>query len=195
MQFVLEPGPAAILFWIVTLGWLSEALWLPSRRGAETDPDGASERRAIVAAIMGGLLWTALCHGLGWGNLEGRASAVMRTCGLALYTSGLVLRYWSALVLGRRFTRDVHVGHDQALACSGPYRLLRHPLYVGLLCLGTGLLLLFANLAGPALGFPMLAIAIRRRVRREERLLRSTLEAGSYERWCRHRLRLIPGFF
>jgi protein-S-isoprenylcysteine O-methyltransferase len=47
--------------------------------------------------------------------------------------AGLLLRWWSIVTLGTRFTFDVRIVDDHELVRRGPYRLLRHPSYTGLL--------------------------------------------------------------
>ena len=53
--------------------------------------------------------------------------------GIGLMIAGIVLRQWSIAVLGRYFSRTVGVQEGQAVVDRGPYRLVRHPSYTGLL--------------------------------------------------------------
>jgi protein-S-isoprenylcysteine O-methyltransferase len=77
----------------------------------------------------------------------------------ALVAGGALLRWWAILTLGRLFTVDVAVQQEHRVVRKGPYRLVRHPAYAGLLCslLGLGvalgswltpLLLLLPSLGG-----------------------------------------------
>ena len=60
---------------------------------------------------------------------------------------GLALRLWSQAVLGRYYTTTLRHGEDQPILASGPYRLLRHPGYAGLLLAWVGAGLATANWA------------------------------------------------
>ena len=56
---------------------------------------------------------------------------------------GLLLRWWSFVSLGEYFTMVVKTSEDQPVVDRGPYRVLRHPSYTGLLMAfaGGGLML------------------------------------------------------
>ena len=43
------------------------------------------------------------------------------------------LRLWSFHTLGRYFTLTIQTSSDQPVIADGPYRLIRHPSYAGLL--------------------------------------------------------------
>ena len=51
----------------------------------------------------------------------------------ALAFGGLGLRWWSQAELGHMFTFEVGIRKDHRLVQTGPYAILRHPSYTGLL--------------------------------------------------------------
>ena len=53
--------------------------------------------------------------------------------GVALFVIGLLLRWWAIITLGRFFTVDVTIEPDHELVERGPFRLVRHPSYTGVL--------------------------------------------------------------
>lgn len=60
--------------------------------------------------------------------------------GLALYLLGAGLMLWALVTLGRRYQLGgAAPRRTDALVASGPYRLVRHPLYAAVLCLSLGL--------------------------------------------------------
>jgi protein-S-isoprenylcysteine O-methyltransferase Ste14 len=61
--------------------------------------------------------------------------------GLCIMLLGFALRIWSVVTLGASFRTTVETHSDQRVVSNGPYRLLRHPSYSGLLlmCLGYGI--------------------------------------------------------
>ena len=69
-----------------------------------------------------------------------RPGAAAFAAGLVILLAGVALRGWSFKTLGEYFTFTVMVSSDQPVVAKGPYRVLRHPSYTGLLL----------ALAGPA---------------------------------------------
>jgi methyltransferase len=91
--------------------------------------------------------------------------------GLALFAAGQALRYGSMAALRWRWNTRVYVLPDAPLVTAGPYRFLRHPIYLGVLLELAGFPLLL-GLWGTLLGIGLLhPLALLRRVRLEERAL------------------------
>ena len=111
--------------------------------------------------------------------------------GIALMIAGMAFRAWSVRTLGRFFTVTVDVSDDQRVVDSGPYSLLRHPSYTGMLIvylgIGTALDSWFSLLVGP---LPLL-LAILTRIRYEERTLHDGL-GPAYAAYARRTKRLVP---
>jgi protein-S-isoprenylcysteine O-methyltransferase len=65
----------------------------------------------------------------------------VRLVGLAVGLGGAAVLIWAAAALGRFLVHEAAVFQDHALITSGPYRMLRHPIYSGYLAmlLGSGL--------------------------------------------------------
>ena len=91
--------------------------------------------------------------------------------GLALLVAGELLRGWSMLALGPRWTTRVVVLPSAPLVARGPYRFIRHPIYVGVTLMLAGFPLAF-GLWGTLAGVGLLnAVGLARRIRREDRAL------------------------
>ena len=58
--------------------------------------------------------------------------------GLALWALGLGLAIWARLHIGRNWGVPMTQKNDPELVTSGPYHLVRHPIYSGLLVAGVG---------------------------------------------------------
>jgi protein-S-isoprenylcysteine O-methyltransferase Ste14 len=119
------------------------------------------------------------------------AAEVARATGLGAYVLGILLRYWAAWALGPWFSRVLRAGADQPLVDHGPYRWLRHPLYVGLFLLTAGMNLMMVTVLGSVLGLAATAWAVNRRMAQEERLLEATL-GPRYRLWKEARYRFVP---
>jgi len=67
--------------------------------------------------------------------------------GVVLFVGGLLLRWWAIITLGRFFTVDVTIEKDHELVERGPFRMVRHPSYTGVLLAFVGLALTLGNWA------------------------------------------------
>lgn len=122
------------------------------------------------------------------------ATPLTSITGLILMTLGLVVRTWAMVHLGRFFTVEVAVASDQRVIDSGPYRLVRHPSYSGILFLTLGVGLCFGNLIGMlSIVGPMIALMLRR-MRVEEQTLAAEL-GNPYLAYMGKKKRLIPGVY
>jgi protein-S-isoprenylcysteine O-methyltransferase Ste14 len=111
--------------------------------------------------------------------------------GLALMWCGICLRFWSFRTLGRYFTFTVMTSADQPVVTSGPYRFVRHPSYLGVVLMLTGIGAAYGNwlsLAALAL-VPLIGFIYRIHV--EEAALSATL-GSAYTSYAAGRKRLIP---
>jgi protein-S-isoprenylcysteine O-methyltransferase Ste14 len=59
-------------------------------------------------------------------------SAPSTYIGLALTSAGIFVAIWARFFLGRNWSANVTVKQDHNLVRSGPYRVVRHPIYSGL---------------------------------------------------------------
>jgi protein-S-isoprenylcysteine O-methyltransferase Ste14 len=91
--------------------------------------------------------------------------------GFLLMAGGLALRIWSIRTLGALFTACVATGDDHPIVTRGPYRLVRHPSYLGAFAAVLGVPVVLA--AWPMVGVVALAMgaAYHYRIRLEERAL------------------------
>jgi protein-S-isoprenylcysteine O-methyltransferase len=112
-------------------------------------------------------------------------------CGIAAMVLGIALRVWASRVLGRYFTRTLHATSDQPVVRDGPYRVIRHPGYLGDILLWSGAA--FATLNGIVFAVLTLAAigAYAYRIHTEEAMLRATL-GEPYREYARQTRRLIP---
>jgi protein-S-isoprenylcysteine O-methyltransferase Ste14 len=58
--------------------------------------------------------------------------------GLALFASGLLFAIWARVHIGRNWGTPMSRKDEPELVTSGPYRLVRHPIYSGILLGGVG---------------------------------------------------------
>ena len=104
---------------------------------------------------------------------------------------GLLLRWWSFATLGKYFTTVVKTSADQVVVERGPYRVLRHPSYTGLLAAFVGAGLMLGNWVGTAASFLLILVGLIFRLLREERAMIDTL-GDAYVNFAKDRARLVP---
>ncbi len=111
--------------------------------------------------------------------------------GLVLMFLGFSLRIWAIQVLGKSFRTTVETHQDQLVCQDGPYRLLRHPSYTGivLICIGFGVAV--QNWLSLLLAVVLPLIALLFRIRVEEKELAASL-GSEYVSYQQHTKRLIP---
>ena len=115
--------------------------------------------------------------------------------GIVLMYVGIALRLYAIKVLGRSFTTSVAVAPAQTLIETGPYRLIRHPSYTGILITLLGLgLSLTSNWLSLLVIMGCALIGFSYRIRVEEHVLQEYL-GQRYQEYMRRTKRLIPFVF
>ncbi len=115
---------------------------------------------------------------------------VLRIAGTLIYSAGLLIAIRGRTELGGNWS-DIEVArvlNKQRVVSNGPYRLIRHPIYVGDLMLLLGLELALNSYL--VLGVLLLApIVLRQAVEEEKKLARAL---PGYEAYCANTKRFIP---
>jgi protein-S-isoprenylcysteine O-methyltransferase len=111
--------------------------------------------------------------------------------GLALFVTGLLLRWWAIITLGRFFTVDVTIEPDHELVERGPFRMVRHPSYTGVLLAFVGLALTLGNWAALLVILVPIGAAFIHRMNVEENALSGVL-GQQYTDYMRRTKRLVP---
>jgi protein-S-isoprenylcysteine O-methyltransferase Ste14 len=118
-------------------------------------------------------------------------AAMFAAIGVMLVIAGLLLRWWAIITLGRFFTVDVTIEKDHQLVDRGPFRVVRHPSYTGVLLAFAGLGLSLGNWAALAVVLvPISAAFIHRMNVEEEALCRA--RGTRYPEYMKRTRRLVP---
>jgi protein-S-isoprenylcysteine O-methyltransferase Ste14 len=117
-------------------------------------------------------------------------SATSFWIGALLTALGLGFSVWARVHLGRNWSATVSVKQDHELIQSGPYALVRHPIYTGMLCGFLGTALALAQWRG-VLALLIVFAALWRKLRLEERWMGETF-GERYRRYRAHTAALIP---
>jgi protein-S-isoprenylcysteine O-methyltransferase Ste14 len=186
---VYHSAPAAAAFFTTFGVWAVGELVLQVRNQAVGEPDPS--RLWMLAGCVGGVALAFVLAGRG--ELPG-PSWLPVVIGLAVAWLGMAVRAWSVRTLGEFFTVDVTVAADQRVIDDGPYALVRHPSYTGMLMaiLGFGIALDSWAAVPVALFLPLAAVV--NRIRHEEAMLRREL-GEPYEEYARRTARLVPAIW
>ena len=117
---------------------------------------------------------------LGGTRPDGYAVAAY-TIGAILLALGLLLLAWAGLRLGPSLTPFPAPRAHQGVTSTGPYALVRHPMYGGGILIALGWTIVFATFAGLALTIA-LAVFLDLKARREEAWLRERVDG--YDGYC-----------
>jgi protein-S-isoprenylcysteine O-methyltransferase Ste14 len=184
---------AAVLLLVTTSAW--GMMELSQRSQARRDDGaikigGAGDRIVLLACLIVTVAVANLTpHVVPSAAIRPGAAAF--AAGLVVLLAGLVLRGWSFKALGKYFTPTVMVSSDQPVIAKGPYRVLRHPSYTGLMLAVIGVGLASANWADLVALFLLTLTPLLWRIHVEETALRGTL-GDRYRAYAAQHKRLVP---
>lgn len=110
--------------------------------------------------------------------------------GVALTYVGMTLLIWSRARLGRYWSAVVALKKDHRLIQTGPYRLVRHPLYAGIILASVGVALCVTTWSS-LLGIALLVTCFGHRARTEDAFLASGVGA-EFEAYRERTGRMVP---
>jgi len=183
----------AILFWVVVVGGfivplLFFARW-STRNAASTrakprrDASTFTNFALIPAAAVA--VWAAYARVgpplPGWTFYPG----------LVMFGAGMAFTTWAYHTLGNNFSLEVQVQRHHTVVDEGPYRILRHPGYTGVLFGMTGLGLALQSWVALVLLLLVTTAALAYRTRVEEKFLVAEL-GDDYVRYMARTKRVIP---
>jgi protein-S-isoprenylcysteine O-methyltransferase Ste14 len=110
---------------------------------------------------------------------------------VALVVVGFLLTWWARIHLGRLWSDRVTKKAGHYVVDTGPYRLVRHPIYLGLILavLSTAI---EKGTSFALLGAAIIIVAFYRKARHEERFLRTELGEEAYDAYVRKTAMLVP---
>ena len=140
-NLLLSPYIFLLAVAAVILLWTQPAVTLEDTRQQRT-----SDRFSVMAIMSGSVLSIAVCV-TEWARMRDATHVFVADSisisGILIMACGIGFRIWAIRTLGRFFTSTVKVQREQQVIQTGPYRLVRHPSYLGayMAILGSGLML------------------------------------------------------
>jgi protein-S-isoprenylcysteine O-methyltransferase Ste14 len=108
-----------------------------------------------------------------------------------LTLAGILFTWWARIYLGRFWSSAITRKEGHRVIDTGPYRLVRHPIYTGLIgaTLATGIAVATVT---ALLGALLIAFGLWQKARMEEGFLMTELGADAYGPYCRRVPMLVP---
>ena len=108
--------------------------------------------------------------------------------GATLTAAGLLLSIWARHHLGKNWSQAVTVKHDHEFIVTGPYSIVRHPIYSGLLLDFIGSALARAEFLFAVV---LVFVALWRKLKLEEKWMHAQF-GDSYEAYSQQVAALVP---
>jgi len=110
---------------------------------------------------------------------------------VALTVAGFVFMWWARIHLGKFWSSEVRIKADHRIIDTGPYGLVRHPIYTGIIVSGYASAILRGTMAG-FIGATLMTVSWYLKARLEEQFLREQLGAENYDSYARRVPMLVP---
>jgi protein-S-isoprenylcysteine O-methyltransferase Ste14 len=183
---VLVPG--MWLAWLIFWWGLSRTVKATERRESIV-----SRLSYTVPIVLGfALLWNRNPQIPPWDErfLPANAWPIWAGAGAAITLAGLLFSVWARVHLGRNWSGVITIKEGHELVASGPYSVVRHPIYTGLLIAA------FGQAVFEGQWFKLIAVGIIfggfwRKLRIEERWMRQQF-GSAYEAYSQRVSALIP---
>lgn len=113
--------------------------------------------------------------------------------GAVITVSGLLFAVWARDHLGRNWSRSVTIKQDHELITSGPYAVVRHPIYTGILVGFLGSAIAMAEVRGFVV-LVLIFLVFWAKLRMEEKWMHAEF-GETYDSYVRRSAALVPYLF
>jgi protein-S-isoprenylcysteine O-methyltransferase Ste14 len=113
--------------------------------------------------------------------------------GAAVTIAGLLFAVWAREHLGKNWSRSVTIKQDHELITAGPYAVVRHPIYTGILTGFLGMAIAISQVRG-FIVFVLFFLAFWIKLRMEEQWMRSQF-GEAYAAYAHQTAALVPYLF
>lgn len=185
----MRPGVTIIVLWLVwAISWLAAASW---SNATEKRVGFGSEWPYRVVSLLGAMFLFVPAHGYA-GPLRfwypGWTGAWI--CAV-LVAVGFAFCWWARIYLGRLWSASITRKLDHHLVMSGPYAMVRHPIYTGILLAVIATAAVKGTLFG-IVGALLIIMGLWMKARLEERWLRQELSTDVYDAYRSKVPMLLP---
>ena len=190
---VFASGLGLVLFDFTIFVWIASEIFgaalVPRlrRRGATRVKRDRGSRALITVAILVSMF---IAFYFGYGGVGALPDWIF-CVGIFLMFLGILVRQYAIWILGRFFSLTVQISEDHKVVEKGPYRLVRHPSYTGIMITFAGLGLAVQSFGALLVLLLFFGISFGYRMYVEERILLSGL-GQDYASYMKRTKRLIP---
>jgi protein-S-isoprenylcysteine O-methyltransferase Ste14 len=180
------------LFPAMWLGWAAY-WWVLSRNVKATarhEPIGSRLLHIIPLMLAVLLIWLPSGPILVLGERFLPSAAWIIWSGAALTAAGLLFTVWARVHIGTNWSGTVTIKQDHELVTTGPYALVRHPIYTGLLLAFIGSAMARGEWRG-VLAVLIAFVALWRKLRFEEEWMRGQF-GDAYDAYAKRVPALLP---
>jgi protein-S-isoprenylcysteine O-methyltransferase Ste14 len=154
------------------------------------EPAASRILRVLIFLIAIGLLWTTRIP-LPWLYRQLWPVGFWPFwLGAAVTVAGILFAVWAREHLGSNWSRSVTIKQDHELIRSGPYAVVRHPIYTGILTGFFGMAIAISQVRG-LIVFVLIFVALWMKLRMEEQWMRSQF-GETYESYAQETAALVP---
>jgi protein-S-isoprenylcysteine O-methyltransferase Ste14 len=163
-----------VLYWVLTARNVKPTRW--------EEPLSSRARHrlplALAAALLAGIVpWPPMLY-----DRFLPADLAIELTGVVMLAAGIGFAIWARRHIGTNWSATVTVKSDHTLIRSGPYAIVRHPIYTGILAGFLGTAIAVGQWRG-LVAVALCAVAFLYKIRVEERQMRATFpEYEDYER-------------
>jgi protein-S-isoprenylcysteine O-methyltransferase Ste14 len=198
----MPTSPNAFVFaaWIAwVLSWMAAAFW---SRATVRHANFALQALYRIPETLGFVLLIGIAQARGVPHAVKHATGVYVSrlwwiprpaawlfAGLCVI--GFLFAWWARLYLGSLWSGSITAKRDHRVVDTGPYRLVRHPIYTGILFSAIATTIMNGTAAALA-GTVLLTLGFYFKARQEERFLRRELGAEAYDSYAARTPMLIP---
>jgi protein-S-isoprenylcysteine O-methyltransferase Ste14 len=194
----MDPATGKILWVIAVVAWY--VIRYPFERRAKRVRSlkrsrPTSEKVGLLAATLGLAVLPAAYVATGIPQvMDYKPSAAAIPIGALVYASALWIFRLSHKALGKNWSISLDIREKHRLITSGPYQLIRHPMYTSFLLMAIGQAFLLPNLLVALAGFLGVALLINLRLEKEESMMIEVF-GNDYRSYMRRTKRIIPYIF
>ena len=188
-RIYFHPGLALIALWLAwAVSWVAASVW--SSR-AEKRPALGKELWYRLVLAAGGLIFAVPSSRPGQIRLWPLMNLPSVWGCIAVATLGFAFTWWARVYLGDLWSGWVTKKADHHIVDSGPYGIVRHPIYTGLLLAVLATMVAKGTVFG-LIGSLVIALGIWMKARLEEQFLRGELGSEAYDSYRRRVPMLVP---
>ena len=197
MRVTLEFLPT-LVFVIVMICWFAFAGVFLLRKKPPSPPDIKRESSSLFGVALQGM-----SYGIVWGVRRPAftpifSSELISMAAGALAVCAAIGSVWlitmAVKTLGREWSLTARLVEGHKLATSGPYAIVRHPIYTGMLGMLVATGLAITHLAALLVALLVFFVGTTIRVRSEEKLLREAF-GEQFETYARNVRAIVPGLY